>query len=327
MKHKMKQAKKAHKKEPLAPSSDFNFSTLHVQKQDKPAILYLRCSTKKQNDFNQNNYSLSTQEGICRDFCKEAGYSISQIVSEVTSARHIENQKRLIEIVDSAEPCTIVVADCSRFSRDFTNAINLLAKCDFRKINVVSARDSLDISCLQGRVKFIDNLLMSKFESDMISTRIQSSVNYRKRHGIYMYNCSFGYTNIKKKRFDGRYVVKKQKNPEEYSICLLIKKLYYGCSSIEEIKEIMRDLQPEKEDKENIGDSLKEVIYNETMKTMVELPILEVQEGNFTFDDIAHVLNLEKIYKRGKMWTKYSVKNALTVFPQMIPTEKYSAIL
>jgi len=271
-------------------------------------VLYLRCSTKRQNNERLNNMSLTTQEGICKEYCSKMGKSVGAIYSEIVSGRHCAKQKVLQQMFDKEVACTIVVADASRFTRDFYGAMELFKRCDEKNIKLISAREDLDTSSLFGRRQFIDNLYLAKLESDLISLRVQSSIDYRKKRGIFSSRTKFGYQLVKRHASDGKYQIKSQIHYEEQLVTQIVHMLYYGCENTKDIINILKHLQP---CNENCGRSLIELKWNSSTKCTEEVPIDSIEYGNFTYDDVAHILNVENVKKRGKPLTKSSVLRLL----------------
>ena len=122
----------------------------------KKAVIYARCSTKAQDISNQNHCSLSTQVGICTSYCEKEGYEILCTETEIVSARHFEKQKKLLGILEHYEHVTLIVADCSRLSRDFYNAMIFLQHCNDKSITVVSVRENLTSNRTFDRRTLID---------------------------------------------------------------------------------------------------------------------------------------------------------------------------
>jgi len=253
------------------------------------AVIYVRCSTPGQNK--DHNYSLETQEGICRDFCNNR-FIVTNIVSEIVSARDINRQQQLLDLIDNSSDINLIVADASRLSRDFTNSINLIEKCKEKNICIYSARDNLDIKTFADKKMFVNNLLLAQYESDMTSFRIKTSIAHRKRIGKFIPRPSYGF---KIQNINGNKSM--VKNDTEVKVIQLIKKLYLG-SKIKDIQNLLKEIT----ESDNSGSSLMEIENNQFVK------IKEVKEGNFTFSDIAHILNEENITNKNKKWTCASVR-------------------
>ncbi|KKQ89244.1 MAG: Site-specific recombinase [Candidatus Curtissbacteria bacterium GW2011_GWC2_38_9] len=84
----------------------------------KKVIIYLRTSSDRQLD----NTSLSTQEDICRNYCRTEGFEVVECsVNEAVSAKET-NEKRVIELLDFAKEMqgkfeVLVVYKLDRFAR------------------------------------------------------------------------------------------------------------------------------------------------------------------------------------------------------------------
>ena len=158
----------------------------------KEVVIYARCSTKAQDLANENHCSLSTQVGICTAFCEKEGYVVEAIETEIVSARNFQKQVKLLSILKNFENCVLVVADSSRLSRDFYNAMIFLQECDTRNIHLISVRENLDCTRVFDRRKFIDNIQVAQEESDRISMRVRSSFEYRKSKCLLKVQPKFG---------------------------------------------------------------------------------------------------------------------------------------
>ena len=272
----------------------------------KEVVIYARCSTKAQDLANENHCSLSTQVGICTFFCEKEGYTVVATETEIVSARHFVNQVKLLSIVKRFQNCLLVVADSSRLSRDFFNAMIFLQECDARNIQIVSVRENLDCSKPFDRRKLIDNLQIAQEESDRISMRVRSSFEYRKTKGLLKVKSKYG-----------------EDDPQEKVVIELINMLYYG-----EKTTVIKKRMKEALDSETgmtpsrIGTSLRCLEKkDEKMETVIPLHILF---GNFDYGDIAHILNEEGILKRGNKWSSRTIGKILKEYKDQLDHDMVS---
>jgi hypothetical protein len=202
--------------------------------------------------------------------------------------------------------CLLVVADSSRLSRDFFNAMIFLQECDARNIQIVSVRENLDCSKPFDRRKLIDNLQIAQEESDRISMRVRSSFEYRKTKGLLKVKSKYG-----------------EDDPQEKVVIELINMLYYG-EKTTVIKKRMKEaldvgigMTPKR-----IGTSLRCLEKkDEKMETVIPLHILF---GNFDYGDIAHILNEEGILKRGNKWSSRTIGNILKEYKDQLDHDMVS---
>lgn len=102
----------------------------------RDAIIYCRVSSDKQ----QEGVSLEVQEKTCRyilsathgfnfrsEYCSRQGLNVLRVYSEVISAKDIEKQKMLLDILetDLPEEAFLVVYNVSRFSRNVTQGLQV----------------------------------------------------------------------------------------------------------------------------------------------------------------------------------------------------------
>jgi DNA invertase Pin-like site-specific DNA recombinase len=255
----------------------------------KEVVIYARCSTKAQDMSNENHCSLSTQVGICTSYCEREGYKVIATETEIASARNFQNQTKLLSLLRKYKNCLLMVADSSRLSRDFFNAMIFLQECDEKNIQIISVREGLDSNRTFDRRKLIDFLQVAQEESDRISMRIRSSFEYRKSKGLLKVKPNFGSNDAKEK-----------------DTVEIIQMLHYGGKTTE-IKKLMRGVLSTTSKKVGSSMSCLEV---ENKKATSIVPS-EVLYGNFNCDDVAHILNEEGILKRGNPWSQRTIRQIL----------------
>ena len=108
------------------------FNQLNIIENRNKAIIYTRCSTKKQNE--DNNMSLETQ--VCNDYCIRNNMIVGEVIREVVGGHNIMKQfkmkQSLITMLDSYTNMNIIIADPSRLSRNVSNADMFLHLCTFK---------------------------------------------------------------------------------------------------------------------------------------------------------------------------------------------------
>jgi hypothetical protein len=130
-------------------------------------------------------------------------------------------------------------------------------------------------------------------ETQIMSKRIQSSINLRKRKGSFIGNPSYGYKIQKISEPNNSIVIRKPiPDDNEQNITQIIKELYYGIRHPNTTEQLIKHLGSDKKFK------LKWLDYS---------PMNVIYYGNITSRMIANILNENGIMKRGKQWTPDSV--------------------
>jgi len=249
------------------------------------AIIYARCSTKKQNE--DMNQSLETQVSICIDYCKRNNMKVHEIVKEVVSGHDYKKQS-YYNILDRVSNTNIIIADPSRLSRNVGSADTFINKCNKMNITIHSVRDNI-ISDSHVNCKKILNLVYDAFvESSIISKRVSTAMKIRKQMGSHIGKPPYGYDieHIKDKT-TGMKLRKLKGNKIEQSIIQLINFLYYGC---------------------NISTLKKHCLYKNIMncKYIQQFDTI-IYYGNLWACDIVKILNSCMIEGRQPKWTTHNI--------------------
>lgn len=256
----------------------------------KKGIIYARCSSIKQTL--DSNTSLETQVALCLEYCSNNTIFIIDIYKEIVPGHDI-NKLNLYDIVNNFSNINIILADPSRMSRNVSDADTFLKKCDEKNITVHFARDNLMSNILNDRRNIIGLIHDAYTETKIMSKRIKSSINVRKRKGSFIGNPSFGYK-IQKVANDNNSIVIRKPIPDddEQLITQIIKELYYGISHPTTTEQLIKHLGSNKKFK---------------LKWLDNTPMNVIYYGNITSPMIANILNENSIMKRGKDWTPESV--------------------
>lgn len=94
----------------------------------KPAIAYIRCSTKEQG---RSGLGLDAQSGAIQAFAETEGFAIVEIVSEVASGKlGLDDRSGLRTALAKAKQlkCPVIVAKLDRLSRDVAFISGLMAR-------------------------------------------------------------------------------------------------------------------------------------------------------------------------------------------------------
>ena len=164
------------------------FNQLNIIENRNKAIIYTRCSTKKQNE--DNNMSLETQVCICNDYCIRNNMIVGEVIREVVGGHNIMKQfkmkQSLITMLDSYTNMNIIIADPSRLSRNVSNADMFLKECTKRNIILHFVRDNLTSNSYQDCKKILSIVYDATIESNVISKRITSSIKSRRLLGSHI---------------------------------------------------------------------------------------------------------------------------------------------
>jgi len=178
-------------------------------KENKKAILYVRCSTEKQ-------VSLEWQEEICMGYCEQHGLSIEQVFSEKESATSDQRGVfvEMIRYCYKNKIGNIVVYAYDRFSR--TGDLKLLDDLSEKGIKVHAVTQVVDDQTPSG--KFTQNLYMlfSKMENEQRRARVLEGQRNKLKRGEWNGKPAMGY--------DKRYVTGKQENDHDRPQCFINEK-------------------------------------------------------------------------------------------------------
>jgi DNA invertase Pin-like site-specific DNA recombinase len=256
------------------------------------AIIYTRVSTTNQTF----GMSLDSQYQLCRKYCFENNLDIISTVRESVSAREINKQTQLQQIIQSNQNINLIINEPTRFSRNMKDAVNLMDQCKNKKIIIHFVQDNLVSNNNSDIKKIVSGVFDGEIESNTLGLRMKRSIAHRKKLGIYQpaiakygYMYDYKYSNGKQRR------ILKQ-NMEEQQIINLINKLYYG-SNISQVESLLVRITKRKHDLYNPND------INEDVD--------KIEYGNFKFTDIANFLNSIPIYKRNKLWSGQSISKLI----------------
>ena len=160
------------------------------------AVLYLRVSTEEQVD----NYSLETQENICKKEAERKNLEIMQIFREEgRSAKTITGRPALVEMLEfcrknKREISTVIIYRLDRISRQTSDYLAIrrkLAECD---ITLVSATEPTGNSPTE---KFVETMLASfaQMDNDVRSERSKNGMKARFQAGLSNGSVPLGYLN------------------------------------------------------------------------------------------------------------------------------------
>jgi DNA invertase Pin-like site-specific DNA recombinase len=261
---------------------------------DKKGIIYTRCSTVKQ--LNDNNTSLETQLAICLDYCSTNKISVIDIRKDIIPGHDI-NKLNLNDIPNNFTNINIIFADPSRLSRNVSDADTFLKNCAEKNIILHFARDNLTSNILHDRRNIIGLIHDAYTETQIMSKRIKTSIEVRKRKGSFIGNPQFGNKIVKLSNEMIPFSIRKSiEDNNEQQIIEIIKGLYYGTNELKFVEQLIKTLG---------SDSNYKLKWND------EKTINNIYYGNITMSSIVDCLNENNIFKRGKEWTIYSLQTVI----------------
>ena len=165
-------------------------------KDNKTAIIYLRVSTEEQVD----NFSLDTQERICKQEAERRGLTINQIFREEgRSAKTITGRPVLIEALEFCRKNkrsvgAFIVYRLDRLSRQTSDYLAIRRKLAEYEISLISASEPTGNSPTE---KFVETMLASfaQMDNDVRSERTKNGLRARFLAGLISGTAPLGYKN------------------------------------------------------------------------------------------------------------------------------------
>ena len=219
-------------------------------------------------------------------YCKDNNFQIINIVQEVCSAKDMNKQEKLIELINANENVQIIIHDPSRISRNITDFTKLLNICKNKKITLHFTSDNLITNNNTDIKMVLSSVYDSEIEIENLSKRVKASIEQRKRNKTYLPSIpKYGYV-YEKKISNNKNVIIVKKNKQEQQIINLINKMYWG-SEINPIYKLLQELT---------GES------HEIIDCVTDDNISRIDHGNMTFVDIANFLNSNLLTRRNRPW-------------------------
>lgn len=152
----------------------------------KNAVLYLRVSTEEQVE----NFSLGTQEEICRREAKFKGYKVVKVFRE--EGRSAKSMKGRIVLIEMLEYCrknknqveAVMIYKTDRLSRQTFDYLIIQRKLSDMGVKLLSATEPTDDSPMG---KFLGSFFaqIAQFDNDMRSERAKNGMYARFKLGLY----------------------------------------------------------------------------------------------------------------------------------------------
>jgi len=250
-------------------------------------ILYTRVSTK-----NQGLSSLHNQKITCLNMLTKNNIIIDLIFHEISSA-YKGPQVKLNRILNNYQDSNIYILNVSRFSRNVVEGKKMLKLAKSRNINIIFLEDLLESNNMKHYQLIIKKLFISEHRSENISTSLKNKFSAMKKNGHMIGRPGFG----KKAKF----IKRKRKFIEdsfEANIINFIRTARFG-TSVKKLNKILHKMLPAAE--------LIEFIDSDGVNKIQEFD----KPKTLTYDEIADLLNMYKIRKRGNTWTANSVANII----------------
>src|ERR1035437_8454295 len=185
-----------------------NLDKPNVYENGKKAVLYLRVSTEEQVD----NFSLETQEEICRREAEKKGYEVIEVFKEEgRSAKTIVERPVLISLLEYARKNkhriqAVFVYRIDRISRITADYLSIRKKLGEYGTTIVSSTEPTGDSPTE---KLVETILagFAQLDNDIRSERAKNGLRARFLSGLISGKPPLGY------KFQSNYVVK---NPESW---------------------------------------------------------------------------------------------------------------
>jgi site-specific DNA recombinase len=202
--------------------------------ENKKAIIYLRVSTEEQVD----NFSLDTQEGICRKEAEKRGYEVIEMFKEEgRSAKTIFGRPTLISLLEYARKNknkfqALFVYRLDRISRQTADYLAIRKKLGECGVSIISATEPTGDSPTE---KLVETILagFAQLDNDIRSERAKNGLRARYRSGLISGKPPIGY------KFELGFAVKDQETWDKVKFAWDI--MASGKTSLRQIAKIMTD--------------------------------------------------------------------------------------
>lgn len=254
------------------------------------AIIYYRISSKKQND----GASLDSQFELCQKYCEEKKYKILKHVSEISSAKQMKYQVKLLTLINESSNINLIIFRPDRLSRNFYDFIEKNKTLDNKKIIIHCVQDNLNSSNPNDLLIIRSRIQEAEWENEKRAEKSKSSIKKSKANGTYHAPIPlFGFKYVKEIK-NGKLTKKLVENTNEQLIIKLVKNLNSGKLSVS--NSLIENLTGKKYD----------LYFPKDIKCD------ECQSGNLTYKFIADFLNSIEIKRRNFEWNSNSIKKIVS---------------
>jgi DNA invertase Pin-like site-specific DNA recombinase len=290
---KISKTSKTSKTSKISKTSEISKISNNAIKTSNNAIIYARCSTARQNS--DNLQSLTNQVVLCIDYCIQNKLNVIDTIREIHNG-HDMSKLKINSIPDIHSNINIIIADPSRMSRNVSDANNFIIQCKKNNIKLHFARDNLVTDNNEHYKKVINLVCDAYYESQLLSKRLKTTFDMKKRHGSHIGSTSYGFKI--NEIIDPKINLKIRKlvpDKLEQDVIEIINRLYFG-SDIKDFNNIFKKVSKN-----------KSFVLKDTNNNKFDA----IYYGNITYKDIADLLNENNIYKRNTLWTPKSISNIL----------------
>jgi DNA invertase Pin-like site-specific DNA recombinase len=290
-------------------ASQLSNSTVVEEEEENKAIIYIRCSTKSQNNEDNNMHGHITQREDCLEYAQRNNFEVLETIEETRRANDLTKLK--IYNIHKTYPDIqhLIVADSSRLSRNYAEGARFVNECEKAHIIIHSAREDVSSDTTNGKKTILNSLVNASEESRVFSLRIRSNIRQKRIHGSKFGCAKYGHemykSKVVKKNGVEYPIMKLRKNDHEQKMIELIKIMYFG-STIVHFNRVIRDL-----------------LNNPKYKLTGFNKILY---GYFSAKDIANRLNELNLSKRGRLWSNASVRGIITFIKDLSVEKKESIV-
>jgi site-specific DNA recombinase len=200
----------------------------------KNAVVYLRVSKEEQVD----NFSLGTQEELCRKDAIRRGYNVIEVFREEgKSAKTIVGRPTLLTMLDycrknKKQLCAVFVYRLDRLSRKTQDYLTIRRKLAENAITVVSASEPTGSSPTETLMETII-ASFAQHDNDVRSERTKNGMRARFLSGLSTGQAPIGYIN------ENGYIVK---NPQSFDkVKAAWELMLTGTKSLREVANVMND--------------------------------------------------------------------------------------
>ena len=277
---------------PSSNSEDDILSKLSSLKMSvgKDAIIYAR-------ESDVMKHSLEDQVQTGKKYAKENSFKVGSVIKETCSGEIILKQKQLMDAILENKDTHFLFSHTDRITRDFQGfCSHFIHCCNVNRNTIHIVNEALVSSIPLDFKKIVCGVIDAEEERKTISRRIKSSIDFRKRNGIYKPSVpKYGRMYVRDK--DGK-IWKDVQCEQESDTIRLVNLMYFG-GTCDDIEKLLKKIT--KNPKHRLYDMNDE-----------DNEIHEVKRGNFSSQSIAEFLNYIKLYKRNRDWSASSVLNCLS---------------
>jgi len=195
-------------------------------------IIYCRVSNLK-----DDSQSFSAQERNCVEYCKEKKMRIKEVQKEHNSG--YGKQKLLDSLILRNKNINLIINDITRFSRHNLYGLSLLKKCLKNNISIHFVKEGVIFDHNNDYIstKILSGLSSSENQWQTIRQNIINNIKKRRSEGLTLGTTPFGFDCIDKKLIKNN----------NFNVIKLIVYLRNGVKTITEIREVLKQLNPDYE--------------------------------------------------------------------------------